>query len=334
MRAGSYGSTAAQTPQARSLRAGRGAGADHPAQNMSISPAPVNETFAPPGPASVLPTAATKGAGAGAGSRYQPSGDGLSHVDPAQSAECEPEPELFREVFGRFATGVAVITSAGSAGAGGMTANALCSVSLEPLLALVCFANSARTLPIVRETPAVRGQPALAESAGYRRRCSPPRRRRREARPSGARARGGDAGDHRLAGVGDVRRAGADRRRRPHDRDRRGDMAMGLGQGDPLLWFEGRYHQLPPRWWTRPRSSVHDHRGPSQQHEHDKGGERHHPHLAPDDGADDQLCCSAAGRRPTSSVDSNPRASMIICAEEIRSCSAMNETRIGSTPYT
>src|SRR6202161_1561184 len=63
----------------------------------------------------------------------------------------EPDPELFREVFGRFATGVAVITSSGPAGAGGMTANALCSLSLDPLLALVCFENQARTLPIVRE---------------------------------------------------------------------------------------------------------------------------------------------------------------------------------------
>src|SRR5579875_1103566 len=63
----------------------------------------------------------------------------------------EPAPELFREVFGRFATGVAVITSTGSAGSGGMTANAICSLSLDPLLALVCFENRARTLPIVRE---------------------------------------------------------------------------------------------------------------------------------------------------------------------------------------
>src|SRR5436305_4422513 len=62
-----------------------------------------------------------------------------------------PEPELFREVFGRFVTGVAVITSAGHTGMGGMTANALCSLSLEPLLALVCFENEARTLPIVRD---------------------------------------------------------------------------------------------------------------------------------------------------------------------------------------
>src|ERR1700712_1484882 len=63
----------------------------------------------------------------------------------------ESDPELFREVFGRFATGVAVITSAGATNAGGMTANALCSLSLDPLLVLVCFENQARTLPIVRE---------------------------------------------------------------------------------------------------------------------------------------------------------------------------------------
>src|SRR5205807_10155209 len=61
------------------------------------------------------------------------------------------EHELFREVFGRFATGVAVITGSGPAGSGGMTANALCSLSLDPLLALVCFENRARTLPIVRD---------------------------------------------------------------------------------------------------------------------------------------------------------------------------------------
>jgi 3-hydroxy-9,10-secoandrosta-1,3,5(10)-triene-9,17-dione monooxygenase reductase component len=62
-----------------------------------------------------------------------------------------PDPAIYRDVFGRFATGVAVVTSAGPAGHGGMTANALCSLSLDPLLALVCFENSARTLPLVRE---------------------------------------------------------------------------------------------------------------------------------------------------------------------------------------
>ena len=32
-----------------------------------------------------------------------------------------------------------------------MTANALCSLSLEPRLVLVCFENEARTLPLVRD---------------------------------------------------------------------------------------------------------------------------------------------------------------------------------------
>lgn len=61
------------------------------------------------------------------------------------------DPLRFREVFGRFATGVAVITSAHGEATGGMTANAVCSLSLDPMLVLVCFENEARTLPLVRE---------------------------------------------------------------------------------------------------------------------------------------------------------------------------------------
>ncbi|MCW3062937.1 MAG: flavin reductase family protein [Solirubrobacterales bacterium] len=58
----------------------------------------------------------------------------------------------FREVFGYFATGVAVVTAAGPTGTGGLTANAVSSLSLDPLLVLVCFDRTARTLPLVRET--------------------------------------------------------------------------------------------------------------------------------------------------------------------------------------
>lgn len=151
------------------------------------------------------------------------------------------DPELFREVFGRFATGVAVVTSAGPAGAGGMTANALCSLSLDPLLALVCFANEARTLPIVRDArrfgvnvltsnqeelagvfasklpesekldgvehhldsgvPIIDG--ALAWAACELRELIP-------------------GGDHTIA-IGEV-------------------VSMGLGGGEPLVWYGGRYH--------------------------------------------------------------------------------------------
>jgi 3-hydroxy-9,10-secoandrosta-1,3,5(10)-triene-9,17-dione monooxygenase reductase component len=62
------------------------------------------------------------------------------------------EPARFREVMGHFATGVAVVTATTPGGPVGMTANAVCSLSLDPLLVLVCFANGARTLRVVRET--------------------------------------------------------------------------------------------------------------------------------------------------------------------------------------
>ncbi len=58
----------------------------------------------------------------------------------------------FRAVFGHFPTGVSVVTALGGRGPRGMTANAVCSLSLHPLLILVCFDNGARTLALVRET--------------------------------------------------------------------------------------------------------------------------------------------------------------------------------------
>jgi flavin reductase (DIM6/NTAB) family NADH-FMN oxidoreductase RutF len=60
-------------------------------------------------------------------------------------------PQQFREVMSSFTTGVTVVTASTPEGPVGMTANAVCSLSLEPLLLLVCFANEARTLPPVRQ---------------------------------------------------------------------------------------------------------------------------------------------------------------------------------------
>ena len=56
----------------------------------------------------------------------------------------------YRQVMGAFATGVAVVTCNGPDGRTGLTTNAITSVSLEPLLLLVCFDNTSRTLPAVR----------------------------------------------------------------------------------------------------------------------------------------------------------------------------------------
>jgi 3-hydroxy-9,10-secoandrosta-1,3,5(10)-triene-9,17-dione monooxygenase reductase component len=58
----------------------------------------------------------------------------------------------FREVCGRFVTGVCVVTSFGPDGPSGMTANAVTSLSLEPPLVIVCFDRTARTLGAVEHS--------------------------------------------------------------------------------------------------------------------------------------------------------------------------------------
>ena len=46
---------------------------------------------------------------------------------------------------------MAIVTCYGADGPTGLTTNAITSVSLDPLLLLVCFDNASRTLPAVRE---------------------------------------------------------------------------------------------------------------------------------------------------------------------------------------
>ena len=61
------------------------------------------------------------------------------------------DPARYREVIGSFATGVAIVTAHSEDGPAGLTTNAVSSLSLDPLLLLVCFDNGSRTLPIVQE---------------------------------------------------------------------------------------------------------------------------------------------------------------------------------------
>jgi flavin reductase (DIM6/NTAB) family NADH-FMN oxidoreductase RutF len=56
----------------------------------------------------------------------------------------------YRDVIGHFATGVAIVTCQGEDGPAGLTTNAVASLSLDPLLLVVCFDNGSRTLPAVR----------------------------------------------------------------------------------------------------------------------------------------------------------------------------------------
>ena len=159
----------------------------------------------------------------------------------------DPEPELFREVFGRFATGVAVITTAGPAGAGGMTANALCSLSLDPLLALVCFENVARTLPIVRQAGRFAVNVLAAHQEGIARVFA-------SKLPEGEKL---DAIQHRYeTGLPIIEDTLAWALCELRELIAGGDhtiaigevVSLGLGAGEPLLWYGGRYHDVALSW--------------------------------------------------------------------------------------
>jgi flavin reductase (DIM6/NTAB) family NADH-FMN oxidoreductase RutF len=58
----------------------------------------------------------------------------------------------FRLALGQFATGVTVVTAERSPGrVHGMTANSFTSVSLDPLLILICVSHNAQLLPMVQQ---------------------------------------------------------------------------------------------------------------------------------------------------------------------------------------
>ena len=124
----------------------------------------------------------------------------------------------------------------------GLTTNAITSVSLEPLLLLVCFDNASRTLPARARGAALRRERARAPARTTSRACSPPSgSRARSSRPSPtwtptacrcstARSRGWratsstcfPAGDHTI-GIGEITHMDSD------------------PGGEPLVWFRGAY---------------------------------------------------------------------------------------------
>ena len=150
-------------------------------------------------------------------------------------------PDQFRSVMGHFATGVTVVTANTPDGPVGMTANAVSSLSLEPLLLLVAFDNDARTLRVVRETGRfgvnvlAAGQEDLARLFASK---TPEREKFAGVAAHGARRHPGDRGRARL---GRLPARAADPGRRSHDRDRRRRGGRGRAAGEPLIWYRGEY---------------------------------------------------------------------------------------------
>jgi len=60
--------------------------------------------------------------------------------------------QLFRQVMGRFATGVTVVTTTGSNQVYGMTANAFMAGSLEPMLGVISINRTAQMHERLRQT--------------------------------------------------------------------------------------------------------------------------------------------------------------------------------------
>ena len=57
----------------------------------------------------------------------------------------------FRDAWGNFATGVSLITTVEEDGSiHGMTANGIASISLDPMLVMVCVSHSANSYPILK----------------------------------------------------------------------------------------------------------------------------------------------------------------------------------------
>jgi 3-hydroxy-9,10-secoandrosta-1,3,5(10)-triene-9,17-dione monooxygenase reductase component len=60
------------------------------------------------------------------------------------------DPDRFRAAMGLLPTGVTVVSAAGPDGPAGATANAVCSLSIEPMLMLACLDRGSRTLLAVQ----------------------------------------------------------------------------------------------------------------------------------------------------------------------------------------
>jgi 3-hydroxy-9,10-secoandrosta-1,3,5(10)-triene-9,17-dione monooxygenase reductase component len=125
-----------------------------------------------------------------------------------------------------------------------MTANALCSLSLDPLLVLVCIENGARTLPIVREAErfAVNLLAEDQEQLAGVFASKLPEAEKLDRVPHRL-AHGVPVIDGTLAwavcGLDELI-AGGD-----HTIAIGRVTSLGLGRGAPLLWYAGRYHSLP-----------------------------------------------------------------------------------------
>ena len=190
-------------------------------------------------------------------------------MNPPTPDPAAPDSKAFREVLGLFATGVAVIATEIEGQVHAMTANAVSSLSLDPLLVLFCPAKRAR---FSRLLPRAAGfsinflrdeQEALSTYfAGSWSEAAPPKYRfvetDRMPRLEGSLASlictkrdVYEAGDHWLVTL-EVRQ-----------------LHRGVEPLRPLLFFRGKYHRVDARMGTRAPDLVSTADEPVQMYYHE-----------------------------------------------------------------
>jgi flavin reductase (DIM6/NTAB) family NADH-FMN oxidoreductase RutF len=68
------------------------------------------------------------------------------------STTVPPDPAVFRDLCGEYATGVTVVTATSPDGPRAATVNAFCSLSLDPPQVIVCLRSSSRTWAAIRQS--------------------------------------------------------------------------------------------------------------------------------------------------------------------------------------
>lgn len=156
-------------------------------------------------------------------------------------------PAEFRRAMGYFATGVTIVTVDLDGEVHGMTANAFASVSLDPLLVLVCVDHSARTHAHLHAKKRF-GVNILSDdqrtiSEYY---ANPERTHERAEAEAGARF------ERTIHGTPILRGSLAYLECRLHSAEQAGDHTIFIAEvedvivneGEPLLFFKGRYRKV------------------------------------------------------------------------------------------
>jgi flavin reductase (DIM6/NTAB) family NADH-FMN oxidoreductase RutF len=173
----------------------------------------------------------------------------VSALHVLQLHDMAATPDEFRKALGCFATGVTIITLDDAGEVHGMTANAFASVSLEPLLVLVCVDRRARTHAHLHTRKRF-GVNVLADnqkaiSEYYAR---PARTHEKAEEEAGARF------DRTAHGTPVLHNALAYLECKLHTATEAGDHTIFIAEvedvvvreGKPLLFFRGRYRAIDP----------------------------------------------------------------------------------------